>query len=127
MNINAVNFNSIQKTNFGLITNQARERLNSLINKENSGMDEDGRVKLSYFETSHDFILHYYKYDNSFKFNSINYHASTGLKTTEKYDEYINVGDFLRKLYIQSEKLPDVEKTAAKREKPLTLDYFNKK
>ena len=127
MEIKSVGYNPIQNINYGLMPNQARERLNSLINKKNSGMDADGGIKLSYFETSPDFILHYYKYDNSFKFNSINYHALTGLKTTEKYDKYIIVGNFLRLLYTQSEKLPDVEKTAAKRYKPLTLEDFNKK
>ena len=126
MNINAVNFNSVQKTSFGLMTKQAKEHINSLINQKDSGMDADGGIKLSYFETSPDFILHYYKSDNSFKFNSIKYYASTGIQTNKNYDKYIDAGNLLRRLYIQSEKLPEVERTAAKRVIPLTLDSFNK-
>ena len=122
MNINAINFNFVQKTNFGLMTDQARERLNSLINKENSGMDEDGRIKLTYLETSPDFILHYDSECRSLKFYSIYKRAAVLINQSTN-----NIGNFLRNLFTESQALMDVEKTAAKREKPLTLDYFNKK
>ena len=124
MDIKSVNFNSVQKTNFGLMTSAARKQLNSLIKQNNSGMDEDGRIKLSYFETSKDFILDYYKNSDFFKFNSINTKATKAY--TDMSGKNLNIGDFLRKLFLQSEKLADMEKTAAKREKPLTLDYLSK-
>ena len=122
MEIKNIGLQPYSKTNFGLITDKARQRLSCLMNQKNSGMDEDGRIKLSYFETSPDFILHYYEHDNSFKFMSVDYHASTGIQTNKKFDKNINVGNFLRKLFTQSQKLPEVEKTAAKREKPLKME-----
>ncbi len=122
MDIKAVSFNVIQKTNFGNMTNSAREHLNYLKNLENSGIDADGEIKLSYFDTTPDFILDYQKDKHRYIFHSTDSYAWIDAMISDKKILDTGLGNVLRALFRTSLKLDRLSKDKAKRTERLTID-----
>ena len=113
---------AIQKTNFGLITNKAKEQLIPLINKKNTRIYKDAKNYFNGFDNYEYLILDYNKDNDTYTLYSTEYISITPVKTKN------NIYSIMNNLFKDAKKhLLISMKYADKREKKLTLEDFNNK
>ncbi len=133
MNINAVNFNSVQKTNFGLMTQFTEKHLKSIIKAYN--LSSSVKEKFKFLTKNPDFILSYDNANNDYIFLATSTHDAQTIinpRTPNRTDydffanSYINANEFIENLFNTSlrllERTKDKNKSLGKRSNPLTVE-----